>query len=227
MTLNKMKKISVVATSVTVVAILLTSFSLSQGVSSKQLHHMIYEPPGTVHAQWTDFKPCYNNSAFTKAPGNGENAAIVRRGQATTIHICAFNMDSSSRTYKFDLIDVGNPFFNATNPKPISLRSESGNPQNLQRDGIHVTFPKKVTITGWSQGKGIPDTAHLKPQDFQSFYRTYMSGKKPDVDHFDISVSTDKNATLGIHAFMLGSSSSPTVAGDDVFTEIIYINVVP
>lgn len=216
-----------VASSLAVVAVLVT-LALPQETSAREPLHMAKSTGPSAYLGLYEFGPCDRNSNFYGAAGTVDNPAILKRGGIVTIRMCGMNLDPATKTYTFDMSYLGNPQVNVKNITKDFRPPFVPIPGGLSQDGLHAIYEKAITVPGYSQAKDIPDTSHLTtPDDVRSFVATYLRGKKPDVSHFEIHISADSNATLGVHAFWLVEEYPMYPAGSHVNARVIAVKVVP
>lgn len=225
MAFDRKIKSGILASSIAVAVIVSASFLL-QNTDAKQPLHIAIAHDGPAYINMFDFGPCHRNNDWSNAPGTWNNPAKVKQGGTVVIHICGENQDPVAKTYTFSVWDMSNQTIasNASSQLPPIPFHFGKSPQG----GIHVRFPKAISVSAYSQASGIPDMTHLTtPNDIKNFFATYYHGKKPDLSNFNIQVRADKNATLGIHAFALVQHYPAEPAGEHVNARTIVVNVVP
>ena len=225
MTINHKVKAGVIISSIAVAAIVSAALIL-QNTDARQPLHVVSAHGGPAYINMFDFGPCDQRDNQTDPQGTWGNPARVKQGGTSVIHICGENLDPVAKTYTFTVWDVNNQTIspNASSQlPPIPFHFDK-----LPQGGIHVSFPKAISVSAYSQAAGMPAMTNLTtPQDIKNFLATHYRGKNPDPSNFEIQVSADKNATLGIHAFALVQHFPAEPAGEHVNAKTIVVNVVP
>lgn len=223
-------RIGIVTASLVLAIVIVVSLAPWQETSARERVHLLKSINPPIRPSLIAFEPCNTNSNIDGAPGSSLHPVILKRGGQAVIHICGMNQDPASKTYLFEVHDMGNPNLNFSagnaGAEIARMLSNYGRPGQIG-GGLHISYPMEITVPAYSLGAGIPTNPNLKDlNDMRSFFHTYLHGKKPDISHFDIRVSADANATLGDHGFWL-SHSDPTSPPGEMNADAVIVRVVP